>query len=122
MGVFFKNKFKDYDLIFDYLVKNKNVNMEYILQHLLYLNYSVFNVFLFSLPKKKKKKKKSKTKYIKLFIYTKPNKRSSKFIKDLSDYSRYFNYDYIETRCLSSFLTILLSQKESVLYKKKIYA
>ena len=69
----------------------------------------------------KKIKKKKNIKFLKLFKYSLPEKRSSSFIKDLYNYSNKFNYYNIEDRILSSFLTVLYSQKESVLYKKKIY-
>jgi len=115
---FFNEKFKDYDIVYEYLYKNKDIDIDYIFEHLLELNYMIFNVFLF---KQQKNKKKKNIKFLKLFKYSLPEKRSSSFIKDLYNYSNKFNYYNIEDRILSSFLTVLYSQKESVLYKKKIY-
>lgn len=121
---FFLEKFKYFGLVYEFLFDNYEFEINFVLDHIFHLNYMLFNLFMYKKPKKKKSKKikgLKRKKYTMVFKYAKPVKRSSFFIKDLVLYSNKFNYTVLGERILASLLTILLEQKDSILFKKKIY-
>ena len=97
-------------------------NIDEILSYMGTTLCSVFDVKVIQVQKKmKRRKKKDRIKYIKEFFYLTPHKRKKYFLKNLYYYASRFGYSNHGDRLLGSIIMTLLKQKESFLYKKKLY-
>jgi hypothetical protein len=117
---FLNNKFSNYNIFYNFSKSNEFFfDFNYILENIVNLNESIFITRVNKTDKKLKKKAKSKfnleLKYLNKF------KRQNNVVKLLNLYSNNFNYYNFPERLLTSVVTTLFEQKNSDLYKKKIY-
>jgi hypothetical protein len=106
----FYNFSKSNDFFFD---------LNFILNNIINLNESIFNLKVVKLNKQLIKKLKRKFDFE--IKYVKKNKRSNNVLKFIYLNSNSYNYYNFHERLLASFLSIFFQQKSSKIYKKKIY-
>lgn len=117
---FLSNKFSNYNIFYNFSKSNEFFfDFNYILENVVSVNESIFTTKVIKVDKKVKKKDKSKfnleLKYLNRF------KRQSSVIKSLNLYSNNFNYYRFNERLLTGLVTTLFEQRNSDLYKKKLY-
>lgn len=95
-------------------------NLDNILEFTFEILYSIFEVRVITLNKKKQKKK-DKIKYSREFFYLTPAKRKKYFLKNIYLYASRFGNTKHSERLLNSILLTFLHQRNSFLFKKKIY-
>lgn len=118
---FLQNKFDNYTLFFNFSRENSFFfNFNFILNNILVLNESIFNIKVVKLDKRNKKRLKKK--YDFEVKYLKKQKRKGFVFKALHLYSNSFNYYKYHERLLASLLTTFFFQKNSKIYKKKLFA
>lgn len=119
-SAFLSNKFSNYNIFYNFSKSNEFFfDLSYIFENIVSLNESMFITKINKTDKKAKKKAKSK--FNLELKYLDKSKRQSNVIKLLSLYSNNFNYYKFHERFLTSIITTLFDQRNSDLYKKKIY-
>lgn len=117
---FLELKFPSYNIFFNFSKSNEFFfDLNYIFKNIITLNESIFSTKIVKLDKRLKKKSKSKFDFELKYLHK--NKRYSHTIKLLNLYSNNFNYYKFDERILSTLFATLFEQKNSDLYKKKIY-
>ena len=119
-SIFLSNKFPTYNIFYNFSKSNEFFfDLNYILENITTVNESMFITKVSKQDKKMKKKSKSKfnleLKYLNRF------KRQGSVMKLISLYSNNFNYYRFSERLLTSITTTLFEQRNSDLYKKKMY-
>lgn len=117
---FLNTKFPNYNIFYNFSKSNEFFfDFNYILENIISVNESMFITKVSKTDKRSKKKAKSK--FNLELKYLNKIKRQSYVIKLLSLYSNNFNYYCYHERLLTSIITTLFDQRNSDLYKKKIY-
>lgn len=113
-------KFENYMIFYNFSKSNEFFfDFNFILNNIINLNESIFNLKVVKLNKKIKKKLKKNFDFE--LKYLKKHKRSITVLKSVHLYSNTFNYYRYYERLLSSVLITFFHQKNSRIYKKKIY-
>lgn len=119
-STFLSNKFSNYNIFYNFSKSNEFFfDFNYILENVVNLNESIFTTKVSKSDKRSKKKVKSK--FNLELKYLNRVKRQSNVIKLLNLYANNFNYYKLHERLLTSVMTTLFDQKNSDMYKKKIY-
>lgn len=117
---FLNIKFPNYNIFYNFSKSNEFFfDFNYILENIINVNESMFITKISKTDKKLKKKAKSK--FNLELKYLNKIKRQGYIIKLLNLYSNNFNYYCYHERLLTSIITTLFDQRNSDLYKKKIY-
>jgi hypothetical protein len=120
-NLFLQNKFDNYTLFYNFSKENDFFfNFNFILNNLVSLNESIFNIKVIKVGKKSKKKVKKK--YDFEVKYLKKQKRAGIVFKSIHLNSNSFNYYKYDERLLASIFTTFFFQKSSKIYKKKLLA
>jgi hypothetical protein len=120
-SVFLQNKFDTYTLFYNFSKENDFFfNFDFILNNIVNLNESIFNIKVLKLNKRNKKRLKKK--YDFEIKYLKKEKRAGNVFKSLHLFSNSFNYYKYNERILASVFTTFFFQKSSKIYKKKLLA
>jgi hypothetical protein len=120
-SLFLQNKFDNYTLFYNFSKENNFFfDFNFILNNLISLNESIFNIKVLKLNKKNKKRLKKK--YDFEVKYLKKHKRAGNVFKALHLFSNSFNYYNYNERLLASIFTTFFFQKSSKIYKKKLLA
>ena len=118
-SLFFQNRFENYMLFYNFSKENDFFfNLNFILNNIVNLNESIFNIKVVKLNKKLKKRFKKKFDFE--VKYLRKHKRSLNVFKSLHLYSNSFNYYKYYERLLASLLLTFLNQKDSKIYKRKL--
>jgi hypothetical protein len=116
---FFQSRFENYMLFYNFSKENDFFfDLDFILNNIVNLNESIFNIKVIKLNKKLKKRFKKKFDFE--VRYLRKHKRSLNVFKSLHLYSNSFNYYKYYERLLASLLLTFLNQKESKIYKRKL--
>jgi hypothetical protein len=120
-SVFLQNKFDTYTLFYNFSKENDFFfNFDFILNNIITLNESIFNIKVLKLNKRNKKRLKKK--YDFEIKYLKKEKRAGNVFKSLHLFSNSFNYYKYNERILAAIFTTFFFQKSSKIYKKKLLA
>jgi hypothetical protein len=119
---FLEKKFPSYSVFYNFSQSNDYFfDINFILSNISNLNEPIFITKVVKIDKKSKKIIKSKSKFDFELKYLKKHKRVPHVMKSLCLFSNNFNYYTFEERLLTSVLTTLLEQKNSEMFKKKVY-
>ncbi len=116
----FLNKYQSFIFFKNFSNVNKKFfNFNFILNMILELNQTIFDLKVVKLAKREKKKKKQK--YNLEVKYLSKSKRFTNVLKNLTLNANHYNYYNYNERLLASVFDNFFLQKNSTLYKKKLY-
>jgi hypothetical protein len=100
-------------------INSKFFNFNFVLSTVVELNQTIFDLKVIKLNKKEKKRKKQK--YNLEVKYLSKTKRYTNILKSIGLNSNSYNYYKYSERLLASIFDSFFLQKNSILYKKKMY-
>lgn len=119
---FLSKKFNTYDVYYEISDQNPRFfNINLLLKSILDLNESMFNVRVVKFTKKQKRHFKIKKKFFSSVVYLPKYKRNRSVLKCIHTFSNQYNYYNYFERLLMSFCESFFFQKNSFLYKRKVY-
>lgn len=119
---FFQKKFPTYNIFYNFSkTESKFFDFNFLLNLIIKNNESIFQSKAIRINKKIKQKNKTKLKYSVDIQYITSNKRPLFILKQIHMYSNYYNFYNYDERLLMSFFNIFFLEKNSDIYKNKIF-